>query len=335
MKKLSLLILTDHSRHSKYNSLYPLVNALRYFGDFTRIAIASKGYAENAPFFDQKTTRLWVKEVTTAIQFKPQDNYFLEALDNDDFTDYDIVLLRLPPPIPESQLNFLEKVGLNQLIINHPRGIRETSDKSYLLNYPELCPLQKVCRSVKDLQSFKRNHPVVLKPLNGYGGSGLIKLDGDQVWKGNEITTWIKFIEDYQRHPIPYLGVKFLKNVTRGDKRIIVINHEILGASIRYPAKGSWLCNLSQGGEAMQTSVEARERFIISRIDPELSKKGIIMYGVDTLVDDEGKRVLSEINTTSIGGLYMANHYTGEPIVNEAAKVLRNFIKQRFSHAGI
>ena len=108
-----------------------------------------------------------------------------------------------------------------------------------------------------------------------------------------------------------------------------MINGKILGASLRLPAKGSWLCNVAMGGSSQAAQVEPEEVAIVRTIDPVLSKMGIVMYGVDTLVGDDGKRVLSEINTTSIGGVPQLAEQQGKPLVKETAHLLWNYIHQK------
>ena len=113
-----------------------------------------------------------------------------------------------------------------------------------------------------------------------------------------------------------YLSMKYLKNVSEGDKRILVVGGEILASSLRLPAKDSWLCNVAQGGKSVSSEVTEREREIIQTINPTLKKKGVLIYGADTLVDDDGKRVLSEVNTLSVGGFPQAEAQTGKPVIN-------------------
>ena len=122
--------------------------------------------------------------------------------------------------------------------------------------------------------------------------------------------------------------VKYLKNVTQGDKRIIVVNGKIMGASLRLPPEGSWICNASMGGSSYAAEVDKDEENIISVINPVLSKMGIVMYGIDTLVNDERRRVLSEINTTSIGGLPQIAGFRKKPVVEEAIDLIwKYFLK--------
>ena len=95
-----------------------------------------------------------------------------------------------------------------------------------------------------------------------------------------------------------------------------------MGASLRLPAKESWLCNVAMGGTSNFSEADEDELEIVRRVNPILSKMGIVMYGLDTLVDDDGKRVLSEINTTSIGGLPQIAKMTQQPLVEKAIDLI-------------
>ena len=141
--------------------------------------------------------------------------------------------------------------------------------------------------------------------------------------------SFTEFSKSLWKNDIEYLGVKYLKNVSEGDKRIVVVNGKIIGASLRLPANGSWLCNVAQGGRSVSAEVTEAERKIVERVNVFLSRMGIAMYGVDTLVDDDGRRVLSELNTTSIGGVPQIARQTGLPLVDETVDQIIEFIKEK------
>ena len=242
---------------------------------------------------------------------------------------YDVVWLRLPPPLPFDFLDFLIQKFSTQLIINNPAGIYKTGSKEFLIHFPQLCPPMQVCRSLEDIESLKNQFPIVLKPFREYGGRGIIRIDNNRVWEGNQQSTFAEFSETLKGKSIQYLGVKFLKNVGQGDKRIIVVDGQIMGASLRLPATNSWLCNVAMGGSAQVSQVDDEEVAMIETVNPILSKMGICMYGIDTLMGDNGKRVLSEINTTSIGGLPQLAKQQGKPLVKETANLLWNYIHQK------
>ncbi len=184
----------------------------------------------------------------------------------------------------------------------------------------------RICTSLENITAFKEQFPIVLKPFREYGGKGIVRIDGNKVWDGKTQLTFEDFKSKLESQPIEYLAVKFLKNVTKGDKRIVAVNGKIMGASLRLPPENSWLCNVAMGGSSNLTEVDDDEIEIIKTLNPVLSKMGIVMYGVDTLVGDHGKRVLSEINTTSIGGLPQIAKLTGKPLVKEATDLIWNYV---------
>jgi len=239
---------------------------------------------------------------------------------------YDVVWLRLPPPLPKPFLIFLKHKFPNVIFINDPDGIYETGSKEFLMNFTDVCPPMRLCYSVEDILEFAVRFPIVLKPFREYGGKGIVKIKGDRVWEGKKEYLLSTFLQKIEKSDIEYLAVKFLKNVGQGDKRIVVVDEKIIGASLRLPAKDSWLCNVAMGGRSIAGSVNEEEVKIIERINPLLSKLGIVMYGVDTLVDDDGKRVLSEINTSSIGGIPQMQKQQDLPLVKETTDEIWNYI---------
>ena len=199
----------------------------------------------------------------------------------------------------------------------------ETGNKQFLLQLESVCPPIKLCKSVQDLKSFSNAFPVVLKPLKAHGGKGVVKIEDNIVYDGNQSQSLEDYLKRIQHELVKdgFLAMKFMKNVHEGDKRLIVANGKIVACSLRVPAKGKWLCNVAQGGKSEKTTVTKREKEIIDYIAPILLKKGVVMFGADTLVNDDGERVLSEINTMSVGGIFPAeqenNSNISQVIMNE------------------
>lgn len=331
MKQFNVLVLTDHTNHSKENSLYSLVNAMLKHELTSKIDIASRANKENQSFFNHvKNANLYVSQTTEHFKFTEDGNFLSEALKLANLKDYDLIWLRMPPPLSKPFLDFLEQTFKGQFVINNPNGIHLTGTKAFLENFQEFCPPIKICKTKEDIIEFKNRFPIVLKPMREYGGKGIVKIDGDVVWSGDNKTTFQDFINQFDNNSLPFLGVKFLKNVTEGDKRVVVVNGKIMGASLRLPAKDSWLCNVAMGGTSSLAEVDEEERLIVAAINPVLSKMGIVMYGLDTLVGDDGKRVLSEINTTSIGGLPQIATQLNLPLVENAIDLIWSyFLKNR------
>jgi glutathione synthase len=282
------------------------------------IDIASRAYAGNDAFFKaQNGDQLHVAAVTQDFAYTEGGDHLTQALRVVDPKGYDLVFLRLPRPISDEFLMWLASLLDGKAIVNHPSCILETSTKQFLLNFPGVCPPMQLCHSTTEVLDFAAKFPIVLKPLREYGGRGLLKVDGDTLDDGttpHDTTTYLKEIEEILQTD-GMLAMKFLKNVNQGDKRILVVGGQIMAASLRLPPPDSWLCNVAQGGTSVSAEATLDEEAIIAQINPKLQQAGILIYGADTLVDDEGKRVLSEINTLSIGGFPQAEQQTGRPVI--------------------
>ena len=330
MRKLNMLILTDHRKHSKENSLYTLAKNMRLHPQCGVLDVATRGEIENVPFFeDHNLQELVVCRIDKNFIYTPDGSGFQNNLKREQLEFYDVIWLRLPPPLSLEFLQFLATLKEERLIINDPLGIHQIGSKAFLLNFPKLCPPMQLCNSAEQIRSFKALFPIILKPLQDYGGKGLVRIDGDIVWKDGERLSFEQFMEQWEAQPVDYLGVRFLKNVNQGDKRIVVAKGEVLGALLRMPAEDSWLCNVAMGGYAVPGIIDEYERHIVETIDPILQKMGIIFYGIDTLVDDDGKRVLSEINATSIGGLPQIAIFQKAPLVERAVDLIWQYILKK------
>lgn len=314
MTPLTFLVLTDHSGHSDQNSVYSLVNTLMADARCKHVDIASRGHADNQSFFKGGGARVQGFQVSQNISYQQEGRQFVTSLAPLDPADYDVIWLRLPHPVPQSFFDAM--TDLPALVVNNPAGIVMTGDKSFLLSFPELTPPVKLVHSITEIRDFAQQFPLVLKPLRAYGGKGIVRVDtpDDNI--------------DIDLHE-PYLAMKFLKNVSAGDKRILVVNGKILAASLRVPPPGEWLCNVARGGKSVGTGVDPEEEAMIAALAPEILQRGICFAGVDTLTNDDGKRVLSEINTLSIGGFPQAQRQTGRPILQQTIDELFNYCHAR------
>lgn len=331
-KKYNFLVLTNHRVHHAKNPVYSLVPTLFAHPDCASIHIGSMGNPANHDFFYQTTTTdLKVLDVNKDFSFDPSGRQFINGVLNSNLRNYDSVLMRLARPIPNGFMDFLKVQAPNTIFINDPRGIEKTSNKTFLMNFSDMCPPLELCYTIDEIMAFAVRFPIVLKPLEEYGGRGLLKIDGDILWNGMETYStkeYLNTISDYI-HQKGYLAMKFLKNVNQGDKRIIVVGGEILGASLRMPVEGSWLCNVAQGGTSIPIDVTPEEEKMINVISPILEQEGILIFGADTLVDDHGKRVLSEVNTLSVGGFYHMQKQTGKPIIEQTIQKIINYVDQK------
>jgi glutathione synthase len=324
-KKVKILCLTDHRGHSSENSVYALLRTMLQHPDCLQIDVASRGNKDNDDFFYQfDSTLLSVVQVSSNFEWDKTGQQFTTNTKVVSISDYDWIFLRLPRPIPEVFFEFLMSIFPEERIFNRPSGIIETSSKAFLLEVADICPPMQLIHNQASLEVFKAKFPIVLKPFLNYGGKGILKIKDDLVWEGQHATAYTEWIAAQNSDNLEYLGMQYMENVHLGDKRIIVCNGHILTAAIRYPAEGSWMCNVAQGGHSAPSEPTAEEYQMIEQLTPILLPKGIIIYGVDTLAGPDGKRRLSEINTLSIGGIAPS----GQNVVQKAVDAIWEFITQ-------
>ena len=313
---MNILVLTDHSGHSTSNSLYAMVRAMHALPQVDSIRVASRGTQSNADFFAcasatvgtarsarSKTDHLFAVEANKDFAFTANGEGFSESLLlNTPLAWADGVVLRIPHPVPSNWFAYLEESFSGIPVVNKPSGIAATTPKSWLLNVAELCAPMRMCATPAEVLAFAKTHDTVLKPLEGYGGKGVLRiLDGIVEVEDKRIA-----LQDWPQQPeaqFPYLAMEYLPRVVEGDKRIVVVGDRVLGAALRIPGEGQWLCNVSQGGRAELSSLTKFEEHIVTTLRPKMKELGVVMYGIDTLMGNEGHRVLSEVNTMSIGGL--------------------------------
>lgn len=322
-----MLILTDHRTHHASNSLYALARALRKDERCGQCWVCSRGLPMNELFFKGRPEGgIYGNWITLDFEYDRHGFFFQKNIEEIDPSQIDVILIRLPQPVEISFLQSLERILPSNRIINDPEGIIETSSKAFLLQLANLCPPVTLCNSVTEAIAISHQYEIVLKPLYSFGGKGLMRLSTEYCWNGNDRYPIEHIEEVFSQSQFPMLAMRFLENVTQGDKRTIVSNRKILGSAIRMPAEGHWICNVAEGGHPILSAPDEDELRMEAELTPLLYEKGIILYGFDTLVNDDGKRVLSEINTMSVGGLMPLQEMSGRPVVEEAAKGVWDYV---------
>jgi glutathione synthase len=325
---LRLLVLTDHRNHQPYESLYPLLRAMRRHPACASISVASRSHPGNAAFFEWPQGESLHTVAVNSHFFHDRSRDRLGATRRRERLDsFDLVLLRLPKPNPADWFRQIEVFFGNTPVINRPSGILETGSKAYLSQFTELCPPLKVCYTLDELLDFGQQFPIVLKPFRDAGGRGILKLEGTRLWKGKEEVTLADYLPELQAGlKNGYLAMQYLERVSQGDKRVLMVNGAIVGASLRLPAQDSWLCNVNMGGSAVATNITPEEYRIAAVLGPALAAKGVVIVGFDTLEDQHGKRVLSEINASNPGGFLPSQLLSGEPVIRRTANLLWSYI---------
>ena len=213
-----------------------------------------------------------------------------------DLAEVDVVLLRQDPPFDLAYVtttHLLERIHPRTLVVNDPRAVRDAPEKLFVMDFPELMPPTLITRERPEIEAFRQKHgAVVMKPLYGNGGAAVFKVD---VKDPNFGSLFDLFSVTFRE---PWVIQKFLPAVSRGDKRIILVDGEPLGAVNRVPVGDDIRSNMVRGGSAQETMLSDREKEICARIGPELRKRGLIFVGIDVI---DGH--LTEINVTSPTGL--------------------------------
>jgi len=324
-------VLTDHHTHGKGESIYELLQTMVKHPYCFEICIATRGEEKNRGFFsdfDQPT--VYAKVVDKNFHYSNTGHWYSNT-ESVIISEFDVLFLRIDRPLTDVQLKKIGRNFRDLLIINEPDGIIETGSKRFLLNFPELCPDIVLCHTIEDVHEQLKTHPVVLKPLHGYGGVGLARVDQHTVFiEDNQYShaKGMSLVDDYLKHSGAMLSMRYLKKFRNGDKRIVVVGGEVLGATLRLPAANSWLCNLKQGGNASFAEADDNELKIAKIISPILNKNGVIIFGFDTLEDDNGVRRLSEINTLNVGGLLQAQEFSQKPVIENASSIIWEHINK-------
>ncbi len=234
--------------------------------------------------------------------------------------DADVVLMRQDPPFHMGYItaaHLLELVTDATLVVNDPAGVRSSPEKVLPLLFPDLQPPTLITRDIARVREFRERHgDIVLKPLHGHGGAGVLKVSRDD---GN-----LEAIVDLFNKMVPeaFIAQAFLPAVSEGDKRIMLIDGEPVGAINRKPPTGAIRSNLVVGGTAEATELSAREREICARIGPELKKRGLIFVGIDVIGG-----MMTEINVTSPTGARALKRLSGVDAIAKMWDVIEKRVK--------
>ncbi len=218
--------------------------------------------------------------------------------------DIDVILMRQDPPFDMAYVTatyLLETVHPRTLVVNDPAEVRSAPEKLFATRFAGLQPPTLISSDVVALTDFHERHgDVVLKPLHGAAGSGVVRLKaGDP-----NLEALVEIHATGSRDPL--VIQKFIPAVSAGDKRIILVDGEVAGAINRVPLKGAVRSNLRVGGVARPVELTARDREICAALGPELKRRGLLFVGIDVIGD-----YLTEINVTSPTGAVQLKDFTG------------------------
>ena len=239
------------------------------------------------------------------------DHFELGKEQQVDLSSFDVVWLRQDPPFDMGYItttHLLDMLRDTTLVVNDPFWVRNYPEKLLVLRFPDLTPPTAIARDLATLRAFRAKHgDIILKPLYGNGGAGVFKLTSDD----SNLASLHEMFTGINREPL--IVQKFLPAVRKGDKRVILVDGEPVGAINRVPAEGETRSNMHVGGRPEKVALTERDKEICARIGPLLREKGQIFVGIDVIGD-----WLTEINVTSPTGIQELERFDGE---NIAAKV--------------
>lgn len=228
-----------------------------------------------------------------------------------DLAEFDVVWLRQDPPFDMGYItttHLLDLVADTTLVVNDPFWVRNYPEKLLVLQFPDLTPPTMIARDLATLRTFKAEHgDIILKPLYGNGGAGVFRLDPND----RNLASLHEVFASLSREPL--IAQKFLPAVSKGDKRVILVDGAPVGAINRVPAEGETRSNMHVGGRPEKVGLTERDLEICAAIGPTLKEKGQIFVGIDVIGD-----WLTEINVTSPTGIQELERFDG---VNIAGKI--------------
>ena len=218
--------------------------------------------------------------------------------------EIDVVLMRQDPPFDMAYItatHFLDKVHPKVLVVNNPTEVRNAPEKLFVTDFPGVQPPTLITSDHEAIYDFRERHgDMVLKPLHGGGGSGVVRLKADDP----NLDALLELHALIGRDQV--IAQKFIPAVSKGDKRVLLVDGQPVGAINRIPAEGQVRSNLARGGRAAAVDLTARDLELCAIIGPELKRRGLLFVGIDVIGD-----YLTEINVTSPTGAQQLKRFSG------------------------
>jgi len=222
-----------------------------------------------------------------------------------DLHGVDVVFLRQDPPFDMSYItstHILEHLQPEVLVVNDPRHVRDAPEKLFVTHFEGVMPPTLITSDEQEIRAFFERHKrdVVVKPLFGNGGAGVFRIRDS----AENIASLVELFQQVSRDPL--MAQAFVPDVRNGDKRVILVDGEPVGAINRVPAEGEVRANMHVGGVAVESTLSERDLEICRIIGPELKRRGLVFVGIDVIGD-----YLTEINVTSPTGIQELRRFSG------------------------
>jgi glutathione synthase len=222
-------------------------------------------------------------------------------------SEFDVILLRQDPPFDLAYVtstHLLERIHPKTLVVNDPASVRNAPEKVFVTEFPQLMPPTLVTRDLAEIKAFRAaHHDIVFKPLYGHGGGAVFRITKDDLNFGSLCDMFANTFREQ------WVVQKFVPEITKGDKRIILVDGDYAGAVNRVPAADDLRSNMARGGAAAKTEQTPREKEICQAIGPALRERGLLFVGIDVI---DGW--LTEINVTSPTGIRAVKSLGGHDV---------------------
>jgi glutathione synthase len=242
-----------------------------------------------------------------SVREKKGDHYTLGEASVTDLSTLDVVLMRQDPPFDMAYISathILERIHPKTLVVNDPFHVRNAPEKLFVTQFEDLMPPTIITTDRAEIIAFRAQHrDIILKPLYGNGGAGVFRLKHDD----ENLGVLLELFTQFYREPI--VVQRYVPEVRKGDKRIILVDGAAVGAINRVPATGEARSNLHVGGRPEAVELTARDHAICAAIGPELKARGLIFAGIDVIGE-----YLTEINVTSPTGIQEIRRFGGPNI---------------------
>ena len=289
------------------------VSSINIGGDST-FAMSLEAQARGYKLFHYTPDRLTMRDGKIYATVEPMelrdvkgDHFTLGSPERIDLSTMDVVLLRQDPPFDMAYItatHLLERIHPKTLVVNDPAWVRNSPEKIFVTEFADLMPPTLITRDPAEIAAFRAEQgDIILKPLYGNGGAGVFHSTRDD----RNFSSLMEMFGQMFREP--FIAQGYLPAVRKGDKRIILVDGEPVGAINRVPAEHDARSNMHAGGKPEPTELTPREHEICARIGPALRERGFLLVGIDVIGD-----YMTEINVTSPTGLREVKKFGGADI---------------------
>jgi len=240
-----------------------------------------------------------------------------------DLSAMDVILMRQDPPFDMAYItatHLLEHASGKALVVNDPVSVRNAPEKLFATHFAGLMPETLISSDAAAIRAFRKKHDdIIVKPLFGNGGAGVFHLRPED----DNLNALLEMFHALYRGE-PVMAQRYLPEIRQGDKRIILVEGEPVGAVLRVPAAGEARANLHVGGKAQKSPLTSRDRAICAAIGPKLRELGLVFVGIDVIGD-----CLTEINVTSPTGIQEINRLDGVKLEAKIWDAIENRLRKR------